>query len=154
MTPEPESYDGFISYSHTDAAWVQTLAENLHRADLDVWFDQWETSPGDVLARALDRGLAAAANGILVVGRDALDKPFVLEEYAAVWHRAVTEGIRLIPVVIADVKLPPLLASRIWIDFRDEAVYQSNLERLVNALKNQKTGPPDRDSPIIRPGDT
>jgi hypothetical protein len=43
-----ETFDVFISYGHQDQAWVHTLAENLHRAGLQVFLDAWEITPGDV----------------------------------------------------------------------------------------------------------
>lgn len=42
-SPPERQYDVFISYAHADQAWVAVLAENLHHAGLEVFFDQWKT---------------------------------------------------------------------------------------------------------------
>jgi TIR domain len=114
----PSSYDIFISYARADQDRVRRLAENLHQSGLEVFFDQWELGPGDVLVHGLDRGLLSARNGLLAVSPTALARPWVLEEYAAMMTRAVAGGFKVVPVLLVDAELPPLLASRIYVDLR------------------------------------
>ena len=63
--------------------------------------------------------------------------------------RAVEGKQRLIPVLLADADMPPLLASRVWIDFRnaDGPVYEARVRALVMALKGERPGPPPRIEP-------
>ncbi len=146
----PENkYDVFISYAHVDADWVHRLAENLHQAGLDVFLDTWEIGPGDVVSHELDRGLEHARNGIVVVSPAALSRPWVQEEYAALLAKAVTRGGLLIPVLLADAELPPMLATRLWVDFRgaDGPVYEARVRDLVKAVQGEKPGPPPRVEP-------
>ena len=49
--------DVFISYGHADADWVRTLAENLYQSGLEVFFDEWDVGPGDVVVHRLDAGI-------------------------------------------------------------------------------------------------
>ena len=56
-------FDVFISYGHQDQAWVRTLAENLYRAGLEVFYDEWEIGPGDVLVHSWTRASAPRAMG-------------------------------------------------------------------------------------------
>ncbi|HXM56110.1 MAG TPA: toll/interleukin-1 receptor domain-containing protein, partial [Candidatus Dormibacteraeota bacterium] len=111
-------FDVFVSYAHTDGAWVRTLAENLERAGLHVFFDEWEIGPGDVVVHRLDEALRITRNGIVVVSPASMVSPWVAEEYAAMVARAVSEGLRLVPVLLGDAEMPPLLANRRWVDFR------------------------------------
>ena len=83
------TYDVFVSYARADGEQVRRLAENLHQSGLEVFFDEWEVGPGDVLVHQLDRGLLSAKNGLVVVTPAALSRPWVLEEYAAMVTRAV-----------------------------------------------------------------
>ena len=142
----PEHYDAFISYAQADAAQVHRLAENLHQAGLEIFLDAWEIAPGDVLVHQIDRGLQHAANGILAVTPTSLSRPWVLEEYAAMLTRAVAGKQRLIPVLLADAEMPPLLASRLWVDLRraDGPEYDREIEKLVSLLQGKRPGPPPR----------
>ncbi len=49
-------WDVFVSYAHEDQAWVQGLADNLHRAGRDVFFDRWEVVGGNRLSQRLQQG--------------------------------------------------------------------------------------------------
>src|SRR5439155_372939 len=111
-------FDVFISYGHQDQAWVRTLAENLYRAGLEVFYDEWEIGPGDVLVHRLDEGIRTSRSGMLVVSPASLARPWVMEEYAAMLTRAVADQQRLIPVLLGEAELPPFLATRVWVDFR------------------------------------
>jgi hypothetical protein len=139
--------DVFVSYSRADAEWVRVLAENLHQSGLEVFLDEWEIGPGDVLVHKLDAGILASRNGVLVVSPSSLSRPWVQQEYAAMMTRVV-EGKQqnLIPVLLKDAEMPPFLAARLWVDFRnvDGPDYLSRVSELVRALKGERPGPPPR----------
>ena len=145
-----ESWDVFISYGHDDAEWVRALAENLERAGLHVFFDEWEIGPGDVLVHRLEAGLLGSLNGILVASPTSVTRPWVREEYAAMVTRAVAGRQRLIPVLLGDVELPPFAASRVWGDFRgvDGPEYERRVRQLIAALKGER---PPRPAPDPAP---
>ena len=94
-----EGKHAFISYGHADAGWVRVLAENLHRLGVELWFDEWEIMPGDVLVHKLDEGILSSRAGVLVVSPVSLSRPIVQAEYAAMWTRAEAGQQRLIPVL-------------------------------------------------------
>src|SRR3954451_16298431 len=156
MSGDPQTADRrdvFISYGHADTDWVRTLAGNLHQSGLEVFFDEWDIAPGDVLVHRIDAGLLASRNGILVVSPVSLTRPYVQAEYAALMARAIERGQRLIPVLLKDAEMPPLLASRIWIDFRtaDGPDYLARVRELVRALKDERAGPPPRTGELSLP---
>ena len=150
------SRDVFVSYAHADAAWVRTLAENLYRLGLEIAFDEWDIGPGDVLVHKLDQMLLATRDGILVVSPDAMRSAYVQAEYAALLQRAIERGRRLIPVLLRNAELPPLLASRLWIDFRhaDGPEYLARVEQLARALKGERPARPSRESELVFPPGT
>jgi TIR domain len=149
----PASFDVFISYGHADADWVRVLAENLHRVGFEVFFDEWEIQAGDVLVHRLEAGVRGAANGILVVSPASVSRPWVMEEYAAMLTRTVAGQQRLIPVLLGKVELPPFVASRIWVDFRDadSPTYEERLNELVRALRGERGQRPARDGRMVLP---
>jgi tetratricopeptide (TPR) repeat protein len=140
-------FDVFISYGHQDQAWVRTLAENLYRAGLEVFYDEWEIGPGDVLVHRLDQGIRTSRTGILVVSPASLSRPWVAEEYAAMLTRTVAGQQRLIPVLLGEAELPPFLAARVWVDFRhaDGPEYGRRVSQLVAALRGERLPRPSRD---------
>jgi hypothetical protein len=147
------TFDVFISYGHQDQAWVHTLAENLHRAGLDVFLDKWEIAPGDVVVHELERGLLSARNGVLVVSPASVARPWVQQEYAVMVARAVEGTQRLIPVLLGDVAVPPFAATRLWVDFRgvDGPEYERRVGELVAALRGERPQRPPRGGELRPP---
>jgi tetratricopeptide (TPR) repeat protein len=148
-----ENFDVFISYGHQDTAWVHTLAENLHRAGLDVFLDKWEITPGDVVVHELERGLLGSRNGILVVSPASMARPWVQQEYAVMVGRAVEGTQRLIPVLLGDVEVPPFAATRLWVDFRGVhgPEYERRVRQLVATLRGERPTRPARDGGLSWP---
>src|SRR5215831_9795560 len=141
-----EHYDAFVSYGHGDAAWVHALAENLERLGLHVFLDAWELVPGDLIAVQLQRGLAAADAVVFVVSAASVGRGWVNEEFAATIASVAAGGQRLIPVLAGEVALPPMVAARLYVDFRDgddPAVYEAKVRELAAAIR----GRPGRDRP-------
>jgi hypothetical protein len=67
VSPE---YDVFISHASEDKeAFVRPLAEDLDRAGLRVWYDENELRVGDSLTRSIDKGLANARFGLVILSR-------------------------------------------------------------------------------------
>jgi tetratricopeptide (TPR) repeat protein len=147
------AFEAFISYGHEDAAWVRNLAENLERAHVRTFFDQWDIGPGDVLVHRLEEGLRSSRNGILVISPASVARPWVQQEYAVMVGRAVAGTQRLIPVLLGEVELPPFAASRVWVDFRrvDGPEYVRRFGELVEALKGQRPARPEPDGRLVWP---
>ncbi len=141
-----ERFDVFISYAHRDRPeWAETLAGNLHQMGFEVFLDAWEIGPGDRLVHKLDEAILKSRHGVLVITSSYFDRPFVKAEYEAIMHRAIQGEQRVIPLVVDDVEIPPLLAPTVRIDFRgaDGPTYDRKLEELARALRGQK-GTKDR----------
>ena len=135
-----ERYDVFVSYGHGDAEWVHALAGNLERLGLRVFLDAWELVPGDLIAVQLQRGLAAADAVVFVVSAASVGRGWVNEEFAAAIAGAAAGEKRLIPVLAGKVALPPMVAGRLYIDFRqadDPAVYEAKVRELAAAIRGQ-----------------
>lgn len=150
-----ERWDVFVSYAHEDQAWVRVLAENLHRAGRDVFFDQWEVVGGSLLSQRLQDGLASSNAVVLVVSRAVVGKAWWQEEFAAAMAGVVAGVQRLVPVLLDDVPLPPFVASRVWVDFRHldaPAQYEARFADLVRAVQGVAPGDrPQRGGGIVVP---
>jgi tetratricopeptide (TPR) repeat protein len=136
-----ERFDVFLSYARRDRPeWVAALAENLHQRGFEVFLDDWEIGGGDVLVHELDRGILESRHGVLVLTRSYFERPYVRAEYAAILQRTIEGRQRVVPVLVDDVEVPPLLASRVWVDFRgaEGPAYDAKLEELARALRGQR----------------
>jgi tetratricopeptide (TPR) repeat protein len=142
----------FISYAHADdAAWTAKLAADLERDGFTVFFDRWDIAPGDPLVRRLDEALSSASGGLIVFGRSTADSPWVYTEYSALVQRMEAGEARLIPVLLDDVPLPPILGTQVFADFRycaSESQYRSCLAQLEQALRGERPPRTDADSVI------
>ena len=135
-----EGYDAFVSYGHGDAAWVHVLAGNLERLGVRVFLDAWELVAGDLIAVRLQEGLAAAGAVVFVVSPESVGRGWVNEEFGAAVAAAAAGRQRLIPVLLGEVALPPLVAARLYVDFRqvdDPAVYEARVRELAAAVRGQ-----------------
>jgi tetratricopeptide (TPR) repeat protein len=133
-----EGYDAFVSYGHGDSDWARTLAGNLERLGLHIFLDAWELVAGDLIAIRLQEGLAAAGAVVFVVSADSVGRGWVKEEFAAAVAAAARGRQRLIPVLAGEVALPPLVASRLYVDFRhvdDPGEYAAKVQELAMAVR-------------------
>lgn len=126
-------WDAFISHSSEDKAFVRALAEALRRAGLDVWYDEFTLEIGDSLRESIDKGLARARFGILVLSTSFFTKKWPQNELNGLFAREIS-GQKIILPVWHDIdstdvlKHSPMLADRV-------AVRSSEgLEKIVNVL--------------------
>jgi len=134
----------FVSYAHADAEWTRKLATDLKQDGFNVFLDQWEIGIGEPLVERIDEGLARASSGLIIYGRRTRESKWVATEYAAMARRAIERGMRLVPVLLADVELPSILSTRMGADFRDcqsEEDYRRRLDQLEQMLRRER--PPE-----------
>ena len=150
----------FISYAHHDHAdFTLRLATDLERDGFAVFFDQWDIAPGDGLVQRLDEGLRSASAGLIVFGRSTANSPWVGTEYAALFERKQRGEVQLIPVLLDDVPLPPILGTQVFADFRyfrSESEYESclkELERVLRGQRPERSGSPPGASALTFPID-
>jgi hypothetical protein len=137
------TYDAFVASAPEDGLWVRRLAAQLKALDIDVFLDELQVAPGEVIHR-IEEALLSPATAILVCSRTSIQTPQVRDEYAAMVTRT-GEGLqRLIPVVLHDVVIPPLVDSRRVIDFRETAsgpLYDAKVVELAKAIVHGRQGP-------------
>lgn len=138
------TYDAFVASAPEDGLWVRRLAARLKALDIDVFLDELHVVPGEVVIHRIEEALLSSATAVLVCSRTSMQTPLVQEEYAAMVTRAGDGLQRLIPVVLHDVVLPPLLASRRAIDFRDAAsgpLFDAKVIELAKAIVHGRQAP-------------
>jgi len=144
----------FVSYSqdsenHKD--WVLTLAMRLVANGVDVILDQWDLGLGADLPRFMETGLVGV-NRVLAI----CTSNYVAKANAGVggvgYEKMILTGQvmanvtsdRIIPLIRANNDTPPVptfLSSRVYIDFRDDLMYEARYGELVREIHGQKVKP-------------
>lgn len=134
----------FISHATEDKdRFVREFARLLRLRGIDAWFDEWEIHPGDSLVQKIfNEGLRDAMVVIVVLSNNSINKPWVREEIDAAFVKRVTNGSKLIPVVLDDCEVPFALRSTLWQKIPDTAKFGKELDRIVLSILDANTKPP------------
>ncbi len=134
--PDRFTYDVFLSHNSKDKPRVRALAEELRKAGLRVWFDEWVIGPGDDIYLAIERGLEAARVQILCLSPAALGSEWVTLERSTVLFRDPTNaGRRFIPLLLTDCELPDALRRYKYVDYRRKT--KAAFEELLTACRSE-----------------
>jgi hypothetical protein len=123
----------FISYSNKDRAFVERLALDLKAKGLRVWYDQWELKVGDSLIGKIGTGIKAHDYLVVVLSRSSVRSEWVRKELSAALMRELQEKrVVVLPVLIEDCEIPPLISDKVFADFRGD--YRSGLNKLLGGF--------------------
>lgn len=144
----------FFSYSHDSDPhkdWVLSLATRLVANGVNVVLDQWDLTLGSDLPRFMEQGLSSAQRVLAVC-----TEPYVQKANAgrggvgyekmiltAQLMQDVTSD-RIIPVVRSNALVPPVptfLSSRVYIDFRDDLLFEAKYAELIRDIHGQEVKP-------------
>ncbi len=137
MIQEPSQEPGrptvFLSHSSNDKDFVERLAGDIEKAGIDVWYDRWEIRVGDSIVGKINAGLKDSDYVIAVISPNSVQSKWVtLEIDAALIESLGKKSSYLLPVLLADTDLPPLLRDRRYADFRRD--YEQGLREVLNVL--------------------
>lgn len=125
----------FLSYSHKDAPIMERVKSTLLDNKLKVWTDE-DLIPGTpVWEQAIEKAIESAGCLTVVLSPNAKASIWVRQEigYARI------QDIPIFPV-LADGKentsVPLGLTYAHWTDIRDEAKYESEMQKLITAIAN------------------
>jgi hypothetical protein len=126
----------FISHSSRDKPFVRKLVQELEQRHLNVWFDERELKVGDSIVAGVSAGLRNSDYLIVVLSKSSVASRWVQEELnAALMEELSGEGRPVLPVLIDDCELPPLLKSRLYADFRTD--FSAGLKKLLAVLTQE-----------------
>jgi hypothetical protein len=140
-------FDVFLSYNSRNRVFVGQLYAELLKRGLQPWFDVKEMDAGDTVLEKIDEGIKGSRTIAVLFGAEGFGQYHKHEQYAAV-TRAVTRGVRVIPVLLpgfadADDELPSFLAAKIRVEFARDASDEAALAQLIRSvLKDAPVKPP------------
>ena len=134
---EPKSKSRvFISHANQDKPFVRKLINELEKHNLSVWFDDQEIKVGDSIVAKISEGLRDSDYLVVVLSKVSVTSSWVQEELnAALMNQISDKGGVVLPVLIEDCELPPLLRNRLYADFRTD--FQVGLNKLLTVLKQE-----------------
>jgi formylglycine-generating enzyme required for sulfatase activity len=137
----------FLSYSHDSEAhraWVRELAERLVQGGVEVSLDQWDLRPGGDVVRFMDLGIRDADRVLMVCTANYVAKAEErkggagYEGMIVTGHVArATDTIKFVPIVrdhAGETLVPRFLGQRLWLDFRNDGLFEERLEELLREL--------------------
>lgn len=142
MATEPLSV--FISYSRDSdqhAAWVTSIANALDaRQDFRVVFDQYDLHAGKDLTNFMDR--ATKCDRIVVIATPSYVRKSEVRAGGVGYESSIISAdiladqlsARVVPALRSGDDLPAFLKSKLYVDFRDDDLFDGRLRDLVAAL--------------------
>ena len=140
----------FISCSWDNDAheeWVRNLAEHLRSNSVDVLLDQWDLRPGSDFPSYMETSIRESDFVILVctpdfarkanagIGGVGYEKSIVTGE---IFHR-ISSPEKFVPILrrgSVQEAIPSYLKSKIYVDFRNNQIFQRSLEDLLRHFHN------------------
>jgi hypothetical protein len=143
--------DLFLSHSGADEKWARQLAARIEEKEcqgrkLAVFLAKRDIQPAENWVTALQDALQVSRRVGIVLSPEALQSAFVEAEWTAAINRSLSSRQQLvIPLLLRDCAIPPMLSEVQYIDFRDPNRYEEALDRLIDILCEQ---PFSEESPI------
>jgi hypothetical protein len=133
----PATYDVFLSHGSPDKPWVRTLCDELGKLGLKAFLDERELETGENWTLRLSRELHQSRALALVISTQALERPWVDQEWTSYLAKHGPTSGRLIPVLLDNVSLPPFLNTLQGINgrHRDAARVAAELAAMVGRFE-------------------
>jgi hypothetical protein len=128
----------FVCHASEDKTFVDRLVTELDHCALHAWYDKREILVGDSIVDRVNEALTMARFLVVVLSPRSVIKPWVNRELNSTLMRQLSqEHITILPVLIGDCELPPLLADLKYADFRQS--FGSGLAELVAAIRRKRS---------------
>lgn len=126
----------FLSHSSKDKNFVERLANDLVNNDCRVWFDRWEIKIGDNIVERINSGIGESDYMAFVISKSSVESQWVMNEWTSMFIQAVNEKkAKILPILIEDCEVPPILRPYKCADIREPDNYKSSFQELLNAIR-------------------
>jgi hypothetical protein len=109
----------FVSHASDNKAFVDRLVADLAARAVPVWYDKFDLRVGESIPGGINEGLSSSKYFLIVLSKASVTSRWVAEELnAAMIEQIARGGTFLLPVLLEDCEVPPLLRHRRYADFR------------------------------------
>jgi hypothetical protein len=120
-----------VSHASADKPFVDRLAGDLAAHSIPVWYDKLDLRLGESVPGVINAGLSDSKYFAIVLSKASVSSSWVREELNAALMRQVAQGgTFILPLLLEDCTIPPLLAHRRYADFRID--YSTALSELLS----------------------
>ncbi|SLM45459.1 membrane hypothetical protein [Nitrospira sp. ND1] len=134
-----EKFDVFLCHNTEDKSEIRKIADDLSRRGLKPWLDEREMQPGKPWQAILENQIETIEAAAVFVGKSGLG-PWQNMEMRAFISEFVERACPVIPVILPSAaetpKLPILLKSLHWVDFRN--IDSDPLKHLIWGITGKK----------------
>ena len=130
----------FLSYARTDSDVVRRFADGLTAAGIRVGGDDTSLKPGTDWMQEFERELSAADFFAFFISPNSVESRWVAVELKVALSRQVSGegGAVILPVILEDADVPPLLRQFQWVDVRGGNI-ERGVGQLVDAILHRQT---------------
>ena len=138
----------FISHAHEDAEFAHRLAADLRARGWRIWIVPDSIRPGEKWVAAINHGLEESGVFLVVLTPAAVASKWVTDETNVAKEMQQEGELRLIPLGVADCRVPPLWRVHQRISFTGAypGAYSAGLAALLAELENA-SGQPEAQRP-------
>lgn len=126
----------FISYAHSDLAFVSDFIHDLKQLDVPVTYDMWELKIGDSIINKISSVIDESFGVIVVISHNSVTSNWVSKELSLALMGEINDGKKVIPVKIDDSKLPASLKDKLYADLSFN--YYRGFRRLLETIIPEK----------------
>jgi exopolyphosphatase/pppGpp-phosphohydrolase len=135
--PVSQAIQVFLSHSSADNKLAKQVSEDLRKAEIGVFFDEAEIRVGDNFVAKIAEGISKSRFVAVMVSKKSLESNWVSKELTMKLAEEVkTNRVCVLPILVDECELPPLLADKDYADFRTN--YESGLTDLLETIKKYR----------------
>lgn len=125
----------FLSHSHKDKRFVNSLAKHLSRRGIGVWVDEAEIKIGESLIQKLRDAIDNVDFVIAVISPTSVRSQWVQKEIDIAMNQEIKKKkVKVLPVLIGDCVLPGFLEGKLFADFRKLHSKDKAVEKLIDSI--------------------
>lgn len=135
--PVSEPIQVFLSHSSADNELAKQVSEDLKKAGYGVWLDKAEIGVGINFVEKIAQGISKSRFVAVMVSKNSHESNWVGKELTMKLAEEVKTGrVCVLPILVDECELPPLLADKDYADFRTD--YERGLKDLLVAINAYK----------------
>jgi hypothetical protein len=125
----------FLSHSWHDNAFVRLFREDLEAAGVEAWVDEVRLKVADPLPIEIANALANSDYVLVFLSQHSIESRWVQKEMSIATSLEISgTQVHLLPIRLDDSAVPPLLADRLYADFRNPSQYDSEFRNILGRL--------------------